>query len=304
MALTDPINLNRLLTFAAVAEAGGFTAAAERLGTSKARVSLDIGRLEAQLGSTLFSRTTRRVALTEAGEAVYARCVPLLRAARDALADLSEDGGATLTGTLRLTAAVDHAVQSLAPAVAAFAAQHPQLQIELRTSDRVVDLVQEGLDLGIRAGWLRDATQRASRLGDFAQILVSSPAYLARRGPIETPEALAAHAWVALNLLPTPLTWTFTGPAGETRTVRMNAALRTDSAGTLRALLRHGAGVSVLDQINADAAIRSGELVRVLPEWTLPSGGIFAVYPPGRHVPAKVRAFVDFYRARLLAAAS
>lgn len=298
LAMADRIDLNSLLVFAAVAEAGSFTAAAERLGMTKARASLEISRLETRLGRMLFNRTTRRVALTEAGEEVYARCVPLLRDAREVLDDLGGEG-AELGGSLRITASVDHATQSLAQVVAEFARMHPRLQIELRTSDRIVDLVAEGLDLGIRMGWLRDSTMRATKLGDFRQYLVSSPAYLQRHGAPARPEDLAAHAWVALTLLPTPLTWRFTSAAGETRTVRMNAALRTDSAGTLRALLRHGAGVSVLDQLSTEAGLRTGELVQLLPEWSLPGGGIYAVHPPGRHTPAKVCAFIDFYRASL-----
>lgn len=299
MSAPDKIDLNALLTFAAVAEAGGFTAAADRLGTTKARVSLAVARLESELGTTLFSRTTRRVTLTEAGEALHARCVPLLREAQGVLAEVAEGEGAALSGTLRITASVDHATQSLAAAVAAFSALHPRLQIDLRTSDRVVDLVGEGLDLGLRMGWLRDSSLRASRLGEFDQYLVTSPDYLARHPVPTRPEDLAAHTWVALTLLPTPLTWTFSRGDGERCTVRMNAPLRTDSAGTLRALLRHGAGISVLDQLSAEASIARGELVRLLPDWSLPRGGIYAVHPPGRHVPAKVRAFIDFYRARV-----
>lgn len=302
MALADDLDLNSLLIFAAVAEAGGFTAAADRLGTSKARVSLVVARLESRLGTMLFSRTTRRVTLTEAGEALQARCVPLLREAHAVLAEVAAGEGRELAGTLRLTASVDLATQALAGVVAAFSARHPRLQIELRTSDRVVDLVQEGLDLGLRVGWLRDSTLRATRLGGFEQYVVGSPAYLARHPPPAAPEDLARHAWVALTLLPTPLTWTFVQGA-DTRSVRMSAALRTDSAATLRALLRHGAGVSVLDQLNAEAGIANGELVRLLPAWRLPRGGIYAVHPPGRHVPAKVRAFIEFCRGMFPSAA-
>jgi len=302
MSNPDAIDLNSLLTFAAVAEAGGFTAAAERLGTTKARVSLEIRRLEAQLGSMLFSRTTRRVTLTEAGEAVYARCVPLLRNAQEALAEVGEGGregagAAELSGTLRITASVDHAAQSLAGVVARFAAQHPRLQVELRTSDHVLDLVEEGLDLGIRLGWLRDSTMRATKLAEFEQYLVTSPAYLQRSAAPREPEDLATHAWVALTLLPRPLTWTFIPAVGEPRTVRMNARLRTDSAATLRALVQHGAGISVLDQFSVEADLASGSLVRLLPQWSLATGGVYAVHPPGRHTPRKVRAFIDFYRA-------
>ncbi|MGH6627818.1 MAG: substrate binding domain-containing protein, partial [Burkholderiaceae bacterium] len=173
------------------------------------------------------------------------------------------------------------------------------LQIELRSSDHVVDLVKEGIDLAIRAGWLRDSTLRATKLGEFEQYVVASPAYLARAGRPAQPEDLTRHDWLALTLLPTPLTWKFSSAAGQTRTVRMNARLRTDSAATLRALLHSGAGISALDQFSGAEALRTGQLVRVLPEWSLPQGGVYAVYPPGRHVQAKVRAFIDFYAAFL-----
>ena len=302
MSDADAIDLNSFLTFAAVAEAGGFTAAAERLGATKARVSMEIRRLEAQLGSTLFSGTTRRVMLAEAREAVYARCVPLLRDAQEALEEVGEGGregagGAELTGTLRMTASVDHATQSLARVVADFASRHPRLQVELRTSDRVVELIEVGLDLGIRLGWLRDSTMRATKLADFEQYLVTSPAYLKRTAAPREPEDLATRAWVALTLLPRPLTWSFTAAAGDTRTVRMNARLRTDSAATLPALIQHGAGISVLDQFSFEADLASGNLVRLLPQWLLPTGGVYAVHPPGRHTPRKVRAYIKFYRA-------
>lgn len=301
--MTDRFDLNALEVFAAVAEAGGFTAAADRLGLTKARVSLEVGRLEARLGLSLFTRTTRRVVLTEAGEAVLARCVPLLREANQVLAELGEGGGkgdrAALVGVLRITLSVDFSVQ-LAPLLAAFSARHPGLQLDLRTSDRVVDLVQDGIDLGLRVGWLRDSSLRAVRLGEFDQYVLAAPAYLRGRATPRSPEELADCDWIALTLLRSPLTWTFTSPAGEERTVRMKARLRTDSGMSLRALLQQGAGVSILDQFSAESGLQSGALVRLLPDWSLPRGGVHAVFPPGRHVPAKVRAFTDFLRDRLV----
>jgi DNA-binding transcriptional LysR family regulator len=290
-------DLNALPVFAAVAGAGGFTAAAELLGVAKAKVSLDIARLEARLGVTLFSRTTRRVALTEAGQALYARCIPSLRGLQEALAQAG--GQQELAGALRVSAAVDYAAHTVAPAVAAFAALHPALEIDVRTSDRVVDMLKEGIDVALRMGWLRDSTLRAAKLGEFEQHVLASPAYLERMPPITDPADLAAHEWIALSLLPAPLTWTFTSPKGQRRTVRVSARLRTDSVGTLRGLLQSGCGISVLDQSSSDEALRSGRVVRVLPGWTLPRGGLYAVYPPGRYVPAKVRAFIDFYAAWL-----
>lgn len=298
MTLSGHVDLNSLVVFAAVVEAGGFTAAAERLGVAKAKVSIQVSRLEARLGTALFTRTTRQVTLTDAGQALYSECLPLLRSLQEAVDRVGTER-AELTGTLRLSTTVDHAVQSLAPAVAKFAALHPKLQIELRTSDRMADLVREGIDLAIRFGWLRDSSLRAVKLGAFEQYVVASPDYLGRAGQPRHPEDLANHQWLALTLLPAPLTWEFTSKEGKTQTVLMNARIRVDSTAALRALIRQGAGISVLDQYSAHQEVKAGHLVHLLKEWSLPRGGIHAVYPLGRHVSAKVRAFIDFYREYL-----
>lgn len=305
MALPGRIDLNALVVFDAVAETGGFTAAANRLGIATARVSVDIVRLEAALGVTLFSRTTRRVALTDAGQALYEECRPLLQGLDGALAQAGADRG-ELAGSLRISTTVDHASLTLAPALAEFARRHPRLTIDLRTSDRVVDMIEQGLDLAIRLGWLKDSSLRAIKLGEFQQMVVASPAYLRRAGRPAGPHALAQIEWIALGLLPTPLTWRFSGPDGQVETVQVKAHMRVDSPSALRALLQAGAGVSVLDQYNAGVGIADGSLVRVLPEWSLPPAGIYAVLPPGRQLPAKLRAFIDFYQDYLngLAAAS
>ncbi|GAB3452757.1 HTH-type transcriptional regulator PtxR [Massilia terrae] len=295
MAIPGHINLNDLLVFSAVADMGGFTAAAERLNVAPAKVSLEIARLEAQLGVALFSRTTRKVALTEAGESLHQQSKPLLeqlQAAVDGL-HVSPD---QLTGTLRVTAPVDHAVQMLAPALARFAVLHPKLQIDLRTSDRISDLVAEGIDVAIRMGWLRDSSQRAVKLGEFQQYLVASPDYLRRAGTPQSPLDLASHDWVALTLLRTPLTWTFSSNEGEERTVHLKARMKADSASSLRALVLHGAGLTVLDQFSSAPELAAGRLVRLLPDWQAATGGLYAVFPPGRHVAPKARAFVRFYQ--------
>ncbi|MEN3030045.1 LysR family transcriptional regulator [Chromobacterium amazonense] len=291
-------NLEGLQIFVAVAEAGGFTAAAERLGMTKANVSLQVGRLESQLGVTLFTRTTRRVKLTEAGQALYLDAQPALAALRDALLQAGH-GAAELSGVLRLTAPVSHMAESVAPAATQFLRQHPKLQLELHASDHMVDLVASGMDLAIRLGTLRDSSLRALKLGEFAQLAVASPAYLKARGVPARPEELADHDWVALTLLKTPLSWPFSGPAGEEATVRTRARIKVDSAASLRTLLLAGAGVSVLDSFSVQEDIRQGRLVHLLPQWTLPKGGVYAVFPPGRHAPAAARAFVEFYRVLL-----
>lgn len=295
MALPGHINLNDLLVFSAVADMGGFTAAAERLNVAPAKVSLEIARLEAQLGIALFSRTTRKVVLTEAGETLHQQSKPLLmqlQAAVDGLNAAPEK----LAGTLRVAAPVDHAAQMLAPALARFAALHPRLKIDLRTSDRVADLVAEGIDVAVRMGWLRDSSQRAVKLGEFAQYLVASPAYLRRAGTPATPQDLSSHDWVALTLLATPLTWTFNTDQGAEQTVHLKARMKADSASSLRALVLHGAGITVLDQFSSEPELAAGRLIRLLADWKVPSGGLYAVFPPGRHVSPKARAFVQFYQ--------
>lgn len=293
-------DLNTLRIFVAVAEAGGFTAAAERLGMAKPQVSLQIGRLEQALGRRLFNRTTRRVSLTDDGQRLHAETAPLLQGLLEAIGAVGGEAP-VLGGRLRIAATVDHTAHFLAQVVADFSALHPQLQIELRSSDQVSDLVRDGIDVAFRVGWLRDSSLHATRLGDFHQGVLASPAYLARRGTPKHPQELSAHAWIALTLLPSPLTWTFTPESGDAVTVRMRAALRTDSSAALRALLLAGAGISIMNVTQSAGDLHERRLVRVLPRWKLPSGGIHAVFPPGRHRPAAAGAFVEFVRQRLAA---
>lgn len=298
MALPGKIDLNDLLVFEAVAQTGGFTAAAARLGVATAKVSVEIGRLESKLGVALFSRTTRKVALTDAGQTLYEECRPLLHELIGAI-ERAGSGKEDLSGTLRISSTVDHTALILAPALALFAHRHPHLTIDLRTSDRVTDLIEEGIDVAIRLGWLADSSFRAVKLGEFEQYVVASPGYLQRVKHPSTPEDLMSFDWVALTLLPTPFTWKFYGNTGEAKTIHIKSRFRVDSPGALRSLLQQHVGVSVLDQFNAQEGIGSNRLVRLLPQWSLPSGGIYAVYPPGRQISAKVRSFIDFYRQYL-----
>ena len=290
--------LDDLVVFAAVAESGGFTAASGRLGLAKGRISTVVRRLEKSLGTNLFARTTRRVSLTEAGRQLHEQTQPLLRGLTDALTAVGTSGS-DLSGTLRIGASVDHAMHSLTPVIAEFAAHHPGIAVDLRASDRISDLVTEGIDIAFRVGWLRDSSLRATRLGNIDQWLVASPEYLARGPTPRRPSDLATCEWIALTLLPRPLTWKFAGRRGRVLTVRMAARLRTDSAVCLRSLVLAGAGVTALPRFSIEDDIRSGRLVRLLPDWTLPQGGIYAVFPPGRFVPARVRAFLEFYRSRI-----
>ncbi|HEX8613138.1 MAG TPA: LysR family transcriptional regulator [Telluria sp.] len=295
MAPLDQIDLNSLTIFDAVAEAGSFTAAAERLGVAKARISVQIARLERQLGVSLFTRTTRQVAPTEAGRALHAQCQPLLRALSDALAQAGSEQG-ELSGMLRISTTALQVAHSIGPALVAFMALHPRITADVRTGDKVADMVAEGIDLSFRMGWLRDSTQRAIKLGEFTQHVVAAPAYFDRRGYPATPQDLAQHDWVALSLMRTPLTWTFTDADGAQSVVQTNSRMQVDSPAALLALIEQGAGVTVMEGQTLRASLEAGTVVEVLAQWSLARGGMYAVLPPGRQAPARVRAFIEFYR--------
>lgn len=291
------LDLNSLLLVQALAASGSFTAAAERLGSSKTKISLQIKALEQQLGVALFRRTTRQVSLTAEGKQLVERCLPLLDELRSELQQLSQTD-AELTGTLVISAPEDYSNRVLVPILLQFQQRHPKLQLDLRSSDQVQDLIKQGLDLSIRIGWLQDSSQKAQRLGDFGQWLLASPDYLAKFAVPQQPDDLKTMNLIAFTLLPTPQQWQFKR-GSQSVDLRLPSRIKTSSTHTVTSLLLHGAGLGVLPDYSAKVLLQQGLLHRVLPEWQLPAGGIYAVYPPGPHRPAKVRQFVAFLQMAL-----
>lgn len=289
-------DLNRLATFVAVVESGGFTAAGERLGMAKSLVSQQISKLESQLGVALLTRSTRKVMLTEIGAQLYGDIAPLLLATQEALDRL---GQVKASGLLRITVPVDYAGAVLAPLLAEFAALHPQLDIELLATDEVLDLLEERIDVAFRLGRLQDSALHAIKLAQFAEYVVASPACMAKHPAPAHPQDLSALPWVTMTRLQAPLTWKF-NLAGESCTVRMRSVMRASAPSSVLALVRNGAGLSVLPDFMVAEDLAAGRLVRVLPDWTMPAGGIYAVYPSSRYLPAKVRILLDFMRERPL----
>jgi DNA-binding transcriptional LysR family regulator len=292
------INLNRLAVFVALVRAGSFTAAAVQLGMTKAMVSQHLLRLERELGVTLLVRSTRRMAMTEAGTVFHADCVQLLEQAQAAIERVGHQRSQP-SGTLRLTTSTDYGTAVIAPALAAFQRLHPSLQVDLVIDDQINDLIAERFDLGIRIGWLRDSSLRATRLGSCRQLVMASPAYLAEHGAPRRPEDLAVQGWIAMSPLRTPLRWTFTR-GNQRRVVRMRQVMQANNAAAIRALVLAGAGVSVLPDYLVQEDIQAGRLQVLLAQYRLPEVGIHAVYPDPQP-PAKVRAFIDFLRGRLAA---
>jgi DNA-binding transcriptional LysR family regulator len=295
--MASEINLNRLAVFVALVRAGSFTAAAGQLGTTKAMVSQHLAKLEEELGVTLLIRSTRRMSLTDAGERFHEDCARVLADAEEAITRLGECRD-TPMGTLRVTAAGDHGTAVVAPALAEFAERYPQVRVELVVTDMVTDLIAERFDLAIRLGWLRDSSLRATKLASFRQSLVASPTYLARHGTPGGPNDLAAHRWIAVTVLASPTRWTFTDADGAEHAVQTRAVASANSAAAAYRFVLDGLGMSVLPDYVVAADVAAGRLIALLPDHSLPEGGVHAVYP-GRQPPVKVRAFIDLLKARL-----
>lgn len=287
-----PMNLNRLAYFAAVVDAGSFTAAAARLGITKAVVSQQVARLEEELGTTLLVRTTRRVAPTEAGRAFHARCVVILRESEDAFADIGRTA-ASPTGTLRLTAPFDYAAAVVVPALTEFTRRYPACRAALLVSDRTLDLGSGQLDMAIHVGWLEDSSLVARRIGSFRQLLVCAPSLADALSRVRKPEDLETLPFVANAALREPLHWEFSRNKTERRAMRSRSTLAIDATSAVHAAVLAGAGLSVLPDYLVHADVASGRLLHVLPGWSLPSGGIHAVFPAARFRPTKVSAFVE-----------
>jgi DNA-binding transcriptional LysR family regulator len=289
-ALRDSMNLNRLAYFAAVVDTGSFTRAAESLGITKAVVSQQIARLEDEVGTTLLVRTTRKVLPTEAGRALHARCVVILRESAEAFDELAQ-GAAAPQGTLRVTAPFDYGTRVVIPVVTEFARIHPRCDVVLALGDRTIDV--QTLDLAIRVGWLRDSSHVARRIGTFEQLLVCAPSLAASLGGVREPEQLGALPFVANSSLPEPLVWRFTRGAREQRTVRLRPRLAIDATPAVHAAVLAGAGLSVLPDYLVESDVAAGRLRRVLPQWKLRTGGIHVVFPAARFRPAKVSRFFE-----------
>ncbi|WP_087005250.1 LysR family transcriptional regulator [Rhizobium sullae] len=286
------LNLNRLIFFTAVIEAGSFTAAADRLGVAKAVVSHQIARLEEELGVTLLTRTTRRLHATEEGSLFYERCVLILRQAESAYGEMSLRS-AEPSGTLTLTAPLDYGAAVVAPTIAGYLQAYPQMHVDAIFDDSVNDLVAERIDLSIRVGWLSDSSHQARRLGTFEQVLAATPS-VAARIPADLAAADAASLpWIANGALKNALRWTFSRGQREAVTIETRSIVTTDKTPAAYACVLAGIGVSVFPDYMVAADMRAGKIVRLFPEWALPQGGIHAVFPPARFRPAKVRAFLD-----------
>lgn len=289
------MNLTRLEVFVTVCTAGSFTRAADHLAITKSAASQHVAVLERELGVQLLHRSTRSLTPTEAGAALLEEGRALLDQARR-LAERTRQSAARLTGVLRVTSAEDMATW-VAPVIAEYVRSHPEVHVEYRPSDRLLDLAAEGMDLSLRTTTgRRDSSLRAVNLALFDVWCVASPAYLHEHGTPRRLADLAAHDWIAFTPIPHP--WTVPTRDGK-ESVRLRRGLSTSSTAGGRALAVAGAGIFSVPSFAVEADIAAGKLVRVLPSARLPQVNLYAAWPGRGEPPAKTRAFLELAKARL-----
>jgi len=289
-------DLEAWAVFAKVAETGSFARAAAELGVSRATVSKAVARLEHRLGARLFHRSSRRLALSEAGRDLAGRAAALLTSAEEAeAAALAQSAGPR--GRLRIAAPMTFGTRYVAPALPDFMAAYPDISVDLSLSDRVEDLIAGGFDAALRIAALPDSSLVARRLCTIAGWVVAAPSYLARRGRPDRPRDLARHACFTYAYLPAE-TWRFTDPDGTEETVAVSGPLRANNGEALVPAAVAGHGIAMLPDFIVWQEAADGRLERLLPEWSLPTAPLHVVMPPGGPRPPKVAVLVDFLVAR------
>jgi DNA-binding transcriptional LysR family regulator len=283
--------------FAQVVETGSFAKAAERLGVSTSAASRHVAELESHLQTRLLNRTTRKVSLTETGRAFYERSVQLLADLAEAEQEASR-AAVEPRGTIRLTTSVNFGVRHVAPAIADFLGEHPDVRFDVSLSDRTVDLVEEGLDLAIRIGSPGADNLVARKLGETRLVPCASPAYLGRRGAPREPEDLAHHNCFTYEYAVPRNLWRFRDRAGAERSVRVAGTLHANNDDLLAEAAVRGVGIVFAPAFVVGADVRAGRLVPLLQEFEPVPVSIYAVYPTRKHLSAKVRRFVEFLLAR------
>ncbi|KVK99374.1 LysR family transcriptional regulator [Burkholderia territorii] len=289
-------DLPALETFARIVSAGSLSAAARELDLSLSVVSKRLAHLESRLGVRLLHRTTRQQTLTDDGAQFHAQVLRIL-AEIDRAETLMSDRRGTVGGVLRVTAPGELGRLRIAPLVAAFQRRHPELTVHLMLTDTIVDLLAHDIDVAVRIGSLADSTMIARELAPNHRVLCASSGYLAVHGQPTHPAELRAHRCIVMGDQPRT-EWRFDGAQGAV-TVEVTAALLTNDGGAARTLALEGAGIALKSIWDVGADLQTGRLVRVLPTFAAPAAPLHAVYPGGRHVPLRVRTFVDYLRDQL-----
>ena len=283
--------------FRRVAETGSFSEVARELGLSQPTVSKHIAALEKHLNIKLLNRSTRQLNLTDVGKEYYSRCLHILDEVLEIESTLSNQQSQP-TGTLRVNTPVTFGELEIVPHMWEFLTMYPELKLEMIMDDHYVDLVKDGVDMAIRVGPMTDSSLVASKIGDSPRVTVASPEYLAANGEPKCVQDLKEHNCIVYMLLTTLNEWHFSGPQGN-ETIRVNGRFSVNNPRSIRQAVLAGQGIAVTPIWLMGDAIKNGEVKIILEEYIPTPLEIHAVYPGRRFVPAKVRCFIDFIRAKL-----
>ncbi|NIF86930.1 LysR family transcriptional regulator [Burkholderia sp. Cy-637] len=290
--------LHAMRVYRCLVETRSFTAAAERLDTTHSTVSRQLKQLEARLGAQLLNRNSRHFALSAAGERYYAACVEILDRVEAAAEEVTEDDRRA-SGLLRVSMPLSVGTLEMPGWLPEFRREYPAIRLEVSCSDRFVNLIEEGFDVALRiSGDLPDSDLVAKTLARSDEVLVASPGYIARRGLPRAPEDLPAHELLVYRGGGDAARWRLTAADGTTASVALDGQFGSDAITALYALTVEGNGIGAFTLHTVSADIARGRLVPILPGHRLAQRRYYALYPRSRHVPLKVRAFIDFISAR------
>jgi DNA-binding transcriptional LysR family regulator len=284
---------SQIQTFIALVESRSLSKAAEKMDIAVSAVSRRLKELESNLGVQLVQRTTRKMHLTEAGEKFYLRCGRLLDELEEAKQE-ARNSATTLSGTLKIATPLSFGVAHLSPAIAAFMHLHPQIKIDLDMSDRRIDLVEDGLDLAIRIGVLEDSSLMARKLASVRHVVCASPDFFNRYGTPKTPQDLLDMPALCYANLDHPDTWHYSDKDNLPAKVKVSLRMSATNGDALVEAAVAGLGILCEPSFIVHGAVERGLLTPVLTDYQWYAMNIYAVYPQTRHVPARVRVFIDF----------
>jgi DNA-binding transcriptional LysR family regulator len=285
--------LDGLKTVIAVVETSSFTAASERLGMSKALVSKYVGEVENKLDIRLFNRTTRRLALTEAGRRYYEQAVTLLEQ-YSALVDNVTDEQTKPRGLLRISAPVTFGEMQLSPLLPKFLALYPDLKIELILTNNAIDMLEEGIDVRLLIGGVDDSSMVARHLKTFPLVLSASPEYIRKNGLPKTPQQVTEHCCIIDSNFRIGKQWPIISPQGNAHNIEVKSSISANSPQAVMEIAIADGGIAMCPSFIVEDAIKDGRLITILPGYTTLEFGLFAIYPHRKYVAKKVRCFIDF----------
>ena len=284
--------LKSMVVFAQVIEQGNLSAAAKHVGLSRAVVSYHIKKLETQLGIKLLNRSTRSIALTEAGSQYYERCRVIVEqalAANQQIENLKNNP----TGLIKIACPVSVGLHTIVPALNSFRQLYPNIQLEINLSDEVVNIIKEGFDIAIRGAALADSTLQATKLSTLSTCLCASPEYLLKYGRPNTPAQLASHDWVVYKLAASVLELK---KGNRSYSVKFKGNVSTNNAAARTAFVEGGHGLGRIPTYDAAPKIKAGSLVQLLDDYQLNDIDVYAVFPPGAAESKKCRLLIDYLK--------